>query len=255
MSVSLDKPETASFSFHVGNDLSNVDKNLPKKSSYSHSTCWPNLIERYKQNELQVAVVCRPRPQGHEYHLLFSAIPNRGSRQFKEASSLEINPRLKETSSHGSDDSVFICVTEQVKCPQELISSVVRFQVAKERVNFLRDILAPSLDGCFKSFGISGEGEVGVLGITIPRCGSDRETGVIQSGAEIGNSVSSDVLDSWGNRLSQFDLMKLVSRSIRIIFDNLFVSASIDESADCYCQIIDMFLSPYDLTTRAIERI
>src|ERR1700688_1087220 len=79
----------------------------------------------------------------------------------------------------------FIPITYRVESPQGAIPSLVRLESPKDRGDFRRDILAPSLEICFEIIGPSGKGEEGVCDFPLALDAAGRGVAsVVESGAE-----------------------------------------------------------------------
>ena len=124
--------------------------------------------------------------------------------------------------------SMFVGVTEFVKCPKEVIPSFVWLERAQEVDNFLAEIFASPFYSFLKLNGIGCEGERGESTAT---SGLERVNGLVQGVAQVLNCVNSNALQRNWHGLSELDLMHFL-RSVRIDLNDLSVWVTLDERSE-----------------------
>jgi len=214
-----------------------------------------NLVERYKKLELEIVCVLCSGSERNKYHLIFSSVPDRtADGRGKESGTLKSHGTLHQCVADGNSDFMLISDTYLVECPQEIIPSKVRLEPAKERLDFLGYVLAPTYAGCHVS-GASGEGESAGFGISETGCDRNRVGGVVESIPKILGDVRNGVADVRREFLSQLDLVNRIAGIIKISLNNSLVSIAIDELHDLNAKILQVFLSPSDLAMRTLKTV
>src|ERR1700730_10299854 len=138
--------------------------------------------------ELEAVLELSPRPECDNFHLVFCAVPSRGlRRRQKPFSGAYVSPKKGEnTSNERSHDSVFIRNANLIKQPQQVISSGVWLEPAKERVNFLWQVFRSTKS--IRHLGnATSEGKGGVLRVGLSRSDGNGVSGSVESAAKVSN--------------------------------------------------------------------
>lgn len=210
-----------------------------------------NFGERYTKGEVEVVVSLGiGAPLLKQYQLV--AVPLwRTSTEKPErlpvADTVCSETQERVANRNGNERYMFVSVANVIEGTEKIIPSLVRLEGAQEREKLSRNILGSTIKGVLKFFGTSGEREGGVLGVPAARGDGDSVTRLIQGSPEISSGVRRDISEGCGNGLSEFNLVDLASRKMRVRIDNYGVRLLIEESADFPFEVLDVFLAPRKL--------
>jgi hypothetical protein len=213
-----------------------------------------DVVKRYKKGELEVVLECRSRPEFNKYHLVFRSVPYVGRGHGEKSSTRDVYSVWPKCLSNGNDHLMFIGVGDFVQCPQEIISSSVRLETAKERVDFFRNILG-SPQCAWHVGNASSEGERAVFGLANAGSRSKSVPSIIEGTPQGDHDVGSSIGDTCWDFLRHPDFFQRMSRLFRVQLSNSLVGVLVVEDFEFPLEIDKVFLSPCELLTRTGESI
>ncbi len=171
-----------------------------------------------------------------------------GIRHAEEASTLNSNTTTNDSSANRNQHFMLVCDAYLVECPKEIITSWVRLEPAKERLDFLGDVLGPSESVCHLT-NTPSEGESGEFGINAARGDGYGVPSIVESVPKVLHHVSGDIGNGRWKFLGQLDLVHLMVRLIRVRLNNSCVWIDSRELYDLPIKISKVFLSPRDFSS------
>jgi hypothetical protein len=229
------------------NSLNQADK-IVKDIGNGNSLHEIDFAKGYECGDLHIVVNASASDEPATLELLFEAIPRglieqtetalRNSEDFSQSSN---RPNLNE-------HLVLVGVTRLVQGPQNVIPSSVWLVRAKERVEFFRDILGPSLDLIVQVRRSLGERECRVLRVSPSGRDSQRVPNVVQGEPKVVHSICGNIgkRSDW-HRIDNLDFQKFLARVIRVRLEKSFARVSIPEYSDLPLKIHSVKLCSKDL--------
>jgi hypothetical protein len=251
----LDNSESLGFSLNFVDDRFNhIHKQIKS---------WDRILARntldfsksYINAECELAVAFRVRPNGEQFHLVFTAIPDWGGIGHRpKPRSFEVEASTECNASHWNEEFMLVSVTYLVECPQGLTPSFVWLVGPKERIDFFRDIFTSPLKSSVELGSLSRKGEVGVERILTSRSDSDSVHGVIQSRAKVVNNIPAHFGKLGREFADHANFVNDVLGFLRVRLGELFVSVTLVENNCSLFEIGKVTLSPCQLASRTFER-
>jgi hypothetical protein len=142
---------------------------------------------------------------------------------------------------------VLIRNTNLVKQPQQIVTTKVRLEPAKQRVDFLGQVLGPAETVCHL-VNASSKGKRGELGIGLSRGYSNGVGRIVEGTSEIVRQVSEDIAKRFWERFREAHFSNGESGPLRIVLDKFFVWVELDEFFYSFFEVGSVFLAPSELT-------
>src|SRR5437588_10313313 len=162
-----------------------------------------NAANHYMRGDGEIHIAIRVRPDAEEFHLVLRAVPDGGLNNEAAAEEVCLIERDGSvTPGNRGDDSVFIGVTEGVKCPEKIVPSFVWLERAKECRDFFGKVFTLPLYGVFKMSGVFGKGEVCVT----PGKGEHK---LVKGRAHVNNGVTGDAFQPNWHGLDELVLINV----------------------------------------------
>jgi len=246
--------ESSSLRFDSVQDTQNYLADLVQSSHDWLAVNDLDVVKRYKERELEIVIECSSRSKLNKYHLVFRSIPDVWLRHREEPSATNISSVWPQSLPYWDNHFVLIGVGDFVQSPKEIIPSLVRLESAKERVDFLRNILgSPKIISHFSD--VSGEGKSTMLGVFNSRGKSECVSRVIENTSQTDSDICSFIRDARGDGLCHPDFFENVSRFLRMQLSNSLVGVLVTESVDLLLEFNKVFLSPSNFLARTLERV
>jgi hypothetical protein len=248
----FEKPETPALRFDSPQDVLDYCRQYTEDCSRWMVTNSFDLSKRYKENDIEIVVKVRVGAHREKYDLILSGIPSGFFRSGKEGINglrLESSSFPQDAASHRSEPHVFVCITQIVKCAENVIPSFVRLERPKDRKNLLRNILGSSLNGVFKFSGGSSEGEGCSLWLGYPGSDGDCVTGLVKGGSQICESVSSNEFKGIRDRQAELEFVDSILTILRVRIDGPHARILLLEQPNAICEVSDVFFSPRELSS------
>ena len=244
----LDNAEATGLRFYSQQDALDFATKCVEDSKHWLSVHNLDVVKRYKQAELEIVVeLLSAGSNSKKLHLIFCSVPDvRMGHAEVPADTMNTDVIASDSSTNRDDHFVLVCNAYFVECPEEIIASSVRLETAKERLDLWRDIFAPTenLGHPVQSW---SKRESGVLGVLVPGSDGNCVPSVIESISEVLHQVRSDIANGSWKKLSQLDLVNLMSGFVRVRLDNCCVWIDSREIDNPPFKIGKVFLSPRNL--------
>ena len=251
---SRNKSESYGIQFHRQKDTANYISQLVEDSNRWLTRHNLNFVERYIKGEIYIIIKLTVLATNREYDLLFTAIPSGGLETMIPQTRLDSAVKVNKKNTNRCKHPVLISVAHPVECPENIIPSFVWLEPAKERPNLLGEIFAFAHKSSLKVGRINTKGEMGILGVGDTRAFSNNETSLVKSCSEVINGVSSNSSQFIGERIGEFDFVKMVN-SIRIGFCNVGIGFCLEESLSLSLKINNVLLSPRPTEACTLELV
>jgi hypothetical protein len=215
-----------------------------------------DAIKRYKDGELQIVIeIMDSRPNGKEFHLILCAIPDVRLGDAAEPAQRTYRYSMPyRPGTNGDDSFVLICDSYFVKCPEEIIPSLVRLEPAKQRLNLWRDVFGPTDRFGHQVVQTTGEGESTISGVWGAGSDRDRVASIVEGVSEILNEVGGPIGDGRREGLSQSDLVDLMAWDYSVRLDNSLVSLDMGEVDNVPLKFGEVYLSQFKLLPRTSQQ-
>ena len=226
-----------SLRFDSHNDALNFADKLVKDSKHWLSVHKLDIVNRYKQHDLNVHVEFTSSNIAGKCHLVFGSVPVRHLKGGVPRSRYRGETHTLANYGHRTDGSVFIGITKLVESPDEVIPSFVRLELSNEFADFFRNFFGETVNSLVEFRLTVANGKV----LKLPY---KSEHGLIESGAEVVDNVASMPSDAAWHGLNELELVNLMN-AVRVRLDNLGVSVFI-EGVHLPLQFNKVILCPSD---------
>ena len=206
-----------------------------------------NLSKRYEEEEIELVIEIGSRPEGDKHHLVFCAIPDVRGWDAEEARAARVGTHRVSSVSHRNDDFVFLCVADFIQGPEKIVSSWVRLEPAKKRVELWWYISAPPLDGFGHTFSASGEWEGSGFRVNLARSNRDGVTRIVEGPTEAADNLGGNVGNVQRKGFCEYDLANFVADLIGVRLGDLFVGMELPKVLNFPLEITKAFFSPREL--------
>ena len=199
------KSESSALRFRSHQDALDFARNGVEDSNRRLAAQRLDLVEGYRNQELEIVIKWNANGGMGEKDFVFRAVPNRrGEDGNGAASALKIYAPGRDA--ERGESGVLPEITELVEGPKGVIPSFVWEETAKDRPNFIGQILGPPF--CILEFAsILGEGKGSLFG----KMGAGSQSGgianLIEGGAEGFDCLCGGVNTSYGDRSLQAHLV------------------------------------------------
>lgn len=245
MSDLITEANSLCFRFDSQDDAINFASDCVKKWNRWLTANSIDFAKRYKEGNIEIVLKLRVGAYGCEHDLVFLAIPNRSWNGTGAGNGHVFDVHSSGCHANGNNDSVFAGVASAVKCPNEIVTSFVRIERAKERNDVRRDIFAATLNHVVQFSSRTGNGEVGGLGVFDARNNGGGKGCMVECGTETLYCLGCNTCDSSRKFLGEFDLVNIVE-SVVISLGNAGVWFCVKETLDPTIKITNVFLSARD---------
>lgn len=223
------------------NDFHKVTEDFKNRLSAYHC----DFVKGYEEGKFHVVLNCVISSTGEQFDFLFSAIPN----------GIDLHTDQRSSSIYiaefGSDRDVeeFVFVRDRhfVECPENVISSFVRLVRAKNRTNFFRNVLGPTLDCVIEFDSTASERKGGMFGADLSRSDGQCVTDIVKRRPEVLNGLLGEVGEGIRHGPSKSELMELMLRFVRIRLYKRAAWAVCEEVIPLPFEIRNVFLCSRDL--------
>jgi hypothetical protein len=249
MKESLAKTEEPRLRFDSHEDALNYIYEFTEGMKQLLSLQHLGTFESYVEGKVDIVLRIAFGPE--EFDLIFHAIPNQVA--LNDIGSERTVTKGQVSDGSRSDQEMLVHVTYMVEGPEKIVSTLVRLEPAKARLNLLRHIFTLS-ERVNEVNGITGERESAMFRVLCSRCSSRGVANVIECGSEIINGISRDERERDRQGLRESDLVAFVSR-LSIGLDDFFVRTFVEKGSDFKFKILDVVLCPVDLDPRTFEQV
>lgn len=253
----LDESETPGLSFDgfdcVGNSATNRVKFLDDRLTCHNG----RFLESYKEFELDLVLRVRIGARRQVYDLLFNPVPSgvfRDCHLDEAGGAFDFCGWPLKVGAEWGQHGMIVGISQRLQCVQEMVSSIVRVEGAKERVHLGRNIRASTLNLSFNLSGAAGKGEVGVPNLRAARGMGNSVDSMIETGPQITDDIPDEFRD--GRIVKVFNELHFVKELIRVAwvyFNDLSVGVYFNESLDFPFKLGEMFAAPSNFALRAVE--
>lgn len=240
--------------FDSQDDAINFASDCGKKGNRWLAANSIDFAKRYKEGDIEIVLKLRVGPCGCEHYLVLLAIPNRSGNGTGARNGHMFDVHSSGCHANGNNDSVFAGVASAVKCPNEIVASLVRVERAKERNDVRRDIFAATINHFVQFSSRTGNGEVGGLGVFDARNNGGGKSCLVECGTEPLYCLGGNTCDASRKFLGEFDLVNIVEPVI-ISLDNAGVWFCVKETLDPTIKIANVFFCARDTHPGAGEGV
>lgn len=236
---------TKSNSFYLGFDCQhnalNFTSNSVEKGNGWLTAYSLDFAKRHKEGNIYIVLKLGIGASASEYDLVLFAVPEGRVDSTATRNRHMVDVNLVRCHPDRHNNSVFAYITSTVESPNEVITSLIGIERPKERNDVRRNILAPTLNHAVKFSSRTGYGEVCRSGMFDAGKRSSCEGSLIKGRTETFDRLGSDTCDTGWERLSEFDLVKIID-SVIVTFGNACVGLTIKEPLDPTVEIADVLL-------------
>ena len=213
------------------------------------------FVERYKNLDLEIIVHLSVPSVACNYDLVFCAVPGKSIAWYPKVTAADLSDmHIDGTRSpcHWSEQPMLIGVGYRVQCNEDLVSSLVWLERAKQRENLIWEILGPPANRVFEVIGSTGEGEDSVSRVDLASGNSNGVACVVESVSQIVCGIGNDARAFEGDWLRKLQLLNLIAGS-RIYLNNHSATFVSEEVLFQGVQFLGVSLCPSDFVAGAIE--
>ena len=207
----------------------------------------PSILQRYKRLEICLVLKVVGLRNSGVRDFVFHAIPSERQQKL-EGALLPKNRKLRIESDRRDDrdQSMLAEITEVVEDVEGVVPSLVRLEAAKDRLDFRREILGPTLDGIVNVGGSASEGKGDlVYGNVAGTEETDCPGSVIETGAEMLNRLCDQNAPLRREPLRETEFVGSV-RSIHVVFRGMGIWLFRPKLSDFGIQRVDVFVCACD---------
>jgi hypothetical protein len=250
------QPEPPADAFCVNQDF--LDYLTHRIEQQNRSLAVYNLgrvIENYREGNLAVCVRVRIQPRAAEHDLVFLSIEEVGDVKRNtqgRRSKRHVQGCVEEL--HRNQAGMLFGVSKLVQSPKGVISSLVRLEPAKERVDF-RWQVADAFDSVFKMRGVGSEREVG--GADFGLATEVQSAGCVGDLVKAGSQVVDGIEDDAGQVGEAFSELEFVDlcRSFDVALDIARPRLLVYDTLEPGIEIVDVVMCTTERAFGAGERV
>lgn len=205
-----------------------------------------NVAKRYVEGEFDIVLEYSSRTDSAKYHLVLSAIPDRGwngNAAVRCASKLNSLGEEPAASVPDRNEGGVFTARNLVHGPEGVIPSLIRLERAEQRDDITWQVLAPSAYHVSQFRSVVSERKVAGFGTDLAIEKGAGECGLIQGMPQAFDGILSQVRETVWDVSDEFDLVKL-SDAIVVHLDSSGVWFAVSEGFRSRFEIPYVFLSP-----------
>jgi hypothetical protein len=240
---SFNDTDSSSLSFHCPEDALNRAGQIAKAAkNWATAKDW-NFAKRYAEGHINIVLAGRFASNPRDYDLVLSPVPSRaGSAQQRVEAGITHKFDILDVNSRVNDGYVLGCIRKLIECPQGWVPSLVRLELHKQRLDFVRDVLGLGFEVPLKLSLSVTKGKV-CLSSRVSR--GDSASAMIQGRSEIFDSRHRPLRDPTRHPMLELDFIN-VAKAIRVRLGEALVAVQGEIDSAKLFQLRNIMICPSD---------
>lgn len=254
----LHQPDLSALYFRLNEDAFDFGRHSAQHGNGFFAFGGLRVVKRYQEAHLHVVLKLRARADAAEYDLVFAPVPDRvgdgdgAESAGSDPAALEVH---SSRDSHRDQQFMFVGVTQAVQGPDGVIPSLVWLERAKQRHDFVRQIVAAFAgDDVVEPGQVVGDRELGLFRVDFSSENGGRVAELVEGRPQSLKRLGGGKIAGIGNGPREFDFVQ-IGNAVRVFLDDAGVWCLLEEGIDPFFEAVNVLLCPSEAPLRACERI